>query len=473
MIAIFPRGKLLFIRAIGKSKDIIIHVRVSSQQIKLRLWIRDQLKSIWEQVTTYRNPLMRVLGVIILISSCTYFGNKYVHAHMDQIYNVYIYGKSIGVIDSPQEIDNWQQASLNRLSQQYPNVQWKFDDNAIQLEKKQQFRAVITNDAILQALNSSMKAIPYGVEVAINGQKKFSVKDEATANRILATIKEQYALMAEQSDQVNLLSNNGKTQLQDFQISVGVPKLKSVKIVEVVEMKFNQVQPEEVLNEEDALHLLTIAVAQPALTVETEETVTDTIALQYETIYEEDRDMKEGQTKTVRSGIKGQKKITYLLIKKNGILINERIIEEHIIAEPIPAIVKRGSKIIPGEGSGKFIWPVVSARLTSGFGYRWGREHKGIDLISTKTTILASDHGIVSFTGTKEDYGKVVIIDHQNGYETLYAHLGKISVKTGSIVVKGDQVGKMGSTGKSTGVHLHFEIIQEGKETNPLGYLRK
>lgn len=463
----------MFLKAIGKTKDIIIHVSVRCQQIKIRLWMKDQRNQIKQGIVTHRIPLIKVLSIVFLISGFTYLGNKYVQAEMDVVYEVIFYGKFIGLIHSPHDIDHWQKAWLDRLSNQYPNVQWKFNDNNIQLLKTRHFRAEETDEAIFQTLNTHIKPIPHGVKVIINDQTKMIVKDEATANRILAVIKEHYVSIATAHEQVNLLSSEGELQHPDHVISEGVPQLKSKKFVERIELELNKVQPEEVLDEETALQVLRDEASTPVLTVQTEETVTDTIAVQYETIYEEDQDMKEGLTRTVREGIKGQKKITYMLTKKNGLLTNERIIEEHVIAEPVAAIVKRGSKIIPGEGSGNFIWPVVSARLTSGFGYRWGREHKGIDLISKKTTVLASDHGIVAFTGTKEDYGKVVIIDHQNGYETLYAHLGKISVKTGSTVTKGDQIGKMGSTGRTTGMHLHFEVINQGKEVNPLSYLRK
>ena len=144
-----------------------------------------------------------------------------------------------------------------------------------------------------------------------------------------------------------------------------------------------------------------------------------------------------------------------------------------MLEEPVPAVVKRGTKVIRGEGSGKFIWPVVSAKVSSGYGKRWGRQHKGIDLTSSKKTVLAADHGKVVLAGKNGDYGNTVIIDHNNGYKTLYAHLSKIDVKKGDIVEKGDKIGVMGNTGRSTGVHLHFEVIVNGVNKNPMSYLRK
>ncbi|MMZ59040.1 Murein hydrolase activator NlpD precursor [compost metagenome] len=109
--------------------------------------------------------------------------------------------------------------------------------------------------------------------------------------------------------------------------------------------------------------------------------------------------------------------------------------------------------------------------LSSSYGERWGRTHKGIDLVSSDRSILAADEGVVVFTGTKSGYGNCIIIDHKNGYETLYGHLSKISVKEGQVVEKGTEIGVMGNTGRSTGTHLHFEIHKDGSVQNPMKYL--
>lgn len=83
----------------------------------------------------------------------------------------------------------------------------------------------------------------------------------------------------------------------------------------------------------------------------------------------------------------------------------------------------------------------------------------------------ASDEGVITFAGQKSGYGNVIIINHRNGYETLYGHLNSIGVKVGQVVEKGESIGVMGNTGRSTGTHLHFEIIKNGTVENPLTYL--
>lgn len=125
-----------------------------------------------------------------------------------------------------------------------------------------------------------------------------------------------------------------------------------------------------------------------------------------------------------------------------------------------------------------FIWP-ASGRFTSPFGYRihpisrTRRMHTGIDIAnSSGTNIAASQNGKVIFTGYQGSYGKLIVIRHANGMETAYAHLSRISVSVGDTVTQGQSIGKMGSTGGSTGSHLHFEIRKNGTAVNPMSYLK-
>lgn len=125
-----------------------------------------------------------------------------------------------------------------------------------------------------------------------------------------------------------------------------------------------------------------------------------------------------------------------------------------------------------------FIWP-ASGRFTSPFGYRihpiyrTRRMHNGIDIAnSTGTNIAASQNGKVIFAGYQGGYGNLIVIRHANGMETAYAHLSRISVSVGDTVTQGQSIGKMGSTGGSTGSHLHFEIRKNGTAVNPMNYLQ-
>ena len=118
-------------------------------------------------------------------------------------------------------------------------------------------------------------------------------------------------------------------------------------------------------------------------------------------------------------------------------------------------------------GAGGCIWP-VSGSLSSGFGYRWGRLHAGVDIAaSTGTPIHASVAGVVVFAGVQSGYGNVVVLDHGGGFTTLYGHQSRLGSSVGQSVGQGATIGFVGSTGRSTGPHLHFETRYGGSPRDP------
>ncbi len=121
-----------------------------------------------------------------------------------------------------------------------------------------------------------------------------------------------------------------------------------------------------------------------------------------------------------------------------------------------------------------FAFPLRSAyRFTSPFGPRNGKIHKGIDLASSlNTPVLATADATVFFSGVQNGFGNIVILDHGNGYKTYYAHLNRTRVTTGQTVARGDLIGDMGNSGRSTGVHVHYEIRKDGVSINPMTYIK-
>ena len=122
-------------------------------------------------------------------------------------------------------------------------------------------------------------------------------------------------------------------------------------------------------------------------------------------------------------------------------------------------------------GSGALIWP-VNAPITSSFGWRWGRMHEGIDLgAAYGSPIAAAAAGTVIYAGWLGGYGNLTVIDHGRGLSTAYGHQSSIGVSVGQHVEQGETIGNVGSTGHSTGPHLHFEVRVNGQAVDPLGYL--
>ena len=118
--------------------------------------------------------------------------------------------------------------------------------------------------------------------------------------------------------------------------------------------------------------------------------------------------------------------------------------------------------------------PVKSAfRFTSGFGPRWGRMHNGTDFAAAHgTPIYSTADGVVIYAGWLSGYGRLIKIQHEFGIETRYAHLSKIRVNVGQRVSRGDRIGDMGNSGRSTGTHLHYEVRVGGTPVNPMTYIK-
>lgn len=212
----------------------------------------------------------------------------------------------------------------------------------------------------------------------------------------------------------------------------------------------------------------------PVLTYEVVEKITYDKVIEHKVEEQKSADIYEGMTETQQAGSDGLSEITARVTLQNGKKVEEEDLVTTVKEEPVTEVVLVGTKERPPTvGSGKYIWPLKdSFTQTSGFGSRWGRQHKGVDLaVSVGTTVYAADGGTVVEAQYSGSYGNVVMIDHQNGQETRYAHNSKLLVKKGDKVYQGQPIAKSGNTGRSTGPHVHFEIRFNGEPRNPLNYL--
>lgn len=217
---------------------------------------------------------------------------------------------------------------------------------------------------------------------------------------------------------------------------------------------------------------LNITVEKPFLSVKAVYEKKKVETIDFANIVEEDPTMLKGEKVVKQEGTVGKKEVTYLIIEENGVRTERAQTAVNVLVEPENRIVVVGTKVIPSVGTGIFAWPAEGGYISSQMGHRWGRYHYGIDIARPSGyTIKASDNGVVKTAGRHSTYGNYIVIDHNNGYESLYAHLSKIGVSVGQVIGQGAAIGVMGSTGRSTGTHLHFEIHKNGSEVNPLDYL--
>ncbi len=214
--------------------------------------------------------------------------------------------------------------------------------------------------------------------------------------------------------------------------------------------------------------------AEPLVNVITVERAKVEEEVPYGTEYTYDSSMWYQRSRVGAEGSNGLKEVTYRITRENGEEIERKKIDETVLEEPSPRVVVKGTAKIPTRGSGTYTWPVQGGgRLTSGFGMRNGRFHAGIDIAApTGTGILAADSGVVVFSGWDGGYGLTLVIRHGN-YYTRYAHNSSNLVRVGETVERGQLIGRIGSTGNSTGAHLHFEVRRGGSSgtaLNPINF---
>ncbi|GAA4861228.1 M23 family metallopeptidase [Paenibacillus vulneris] len=436
------------------------------------------------------------MTVLIIFLSSAYV---YMLNHMVTRYQVFVGTERIGAVDSTDVVRDWLFRKQEQARLSFPSVQTELRIGDIHYVREREYKAAFDNAQVLEKLEQRATVRTSGVQILIDGKPLGVLKDEEAVNALLNRYKTKF------------VSPDSASNLQ------------SVEFVQQVELAKLEIRPEEVANSDELLaaietggvqpiqytvqrgdcvsciaykfhisqkviydnnpfiknsvihvgDVLNLTVLQPLLAVKTVERHVETVDVPYDIEYIEDSTMKAGNQETMEIGENGLMEKSYLITKINGELVGESLSGEKTIQPAKKAVVKKGTKIIPGVGTGTFIWPVYRPKLTSDYGQRWGSFHPGTDMVSEQSNIMAADYGTVSFAGWKTGYGNCIILDHQNGYSTLYGHLSKIAVTEGENVQKGEKIGIMGSTGNATGVHLHFEVRKGDVQQNPLKYLGK
>lgn len=451
-------------------------------------------------------------GIIIIGSS---YGVYQYSSNVITVYHVYLNGQEVGVVNDFSLIDDWKTNQFELVKEQYQGTNIAVDD-VITYEEKRSYNASYDNEKVLESLKSLINIEAVAVEIVVDGKVVGIVRNQEIADRLMSEIKELYLPNSEKGFSVSTAS------VEEDESSEEETYFESVDILEDVSFNETNVSPDEITSEEDMLTLLNkgtleekvytviegdtiseiaskfdlntsevyqmnpeisgeliniddelvVTAMTPLVTVQTTETTTQIERIPYTVEYQKDDSMFINETKTVVYGAEGEKRVEYSIIKENGIIIEKVIQNSEIVKEPSNAIVKKGTKIVPSKGSGTVDWPTVGGIITSGYGPRWGNFHYGIDISGVSDrTIKAADNGVINYAGWKGGYGYCVIIDHGSGIQTLYGHLSSYNVSVGDKIAKGQKLGIMGSTGISTGVHLHFEVIVNGEKKNPINYV--
>lgn len=350
--------------------------------------------------------------------------------------------------------------------------------------------SLISEEELKQILAEKLTFEATASGIKVNNGLKVAVKDQTTAAKVLEELKNEYKVGPEFNvdfrEKVDIVSVPVETSkilsledaLSRLKGENGVPRYHTVKEGETlwdIANKFN-ISPEEL---QDANPNFTpermqigqkikmVGAAEPLLNVEAtaEKTVKEETSLPQQ--IRKNAKLPFGQSRVVQKSENGLKEVTYKIVAVNGLEMERQVLNVNVIKEAKPQIVERSSQTMVASRGAR-----PSGAIRSPFGQRGGRMHTGVDIAKAYgTTVGAYNSGRVVRAGWYGAYGNCVDINHGNGVVTRYAHLSSINVKVGQTVDKDQNIGKVGSTGRSTGPHLHFEVIVNGTPRNPVGYI--
>ncbi|MDN5312103.1 MAG: hypothetical protein PWQ68_1076 [Thermoanaerobacteraceae bacterium] len=447
----------------------------------------------WGKVDNKKKILIAALCCTLAVFSLlTYILNR-------SVYAISVDGKTIGNVSDSKIIDKIKD-ELRLKYQDRLGADIEFIQDIQVTPVRALGQKVDTEQELVDKLNKVLSVRVKAVAIDIDGQQVALVKDKATADAVLQGIKDYYVNMSpgelvkiEVSNSVKLVEKfvnpdeiitaeaaknlilKGTLELATYKVKQGdtlwtIAKEQNMPLDDLIKAN-PQLKSENKLALGEVINLKSI---KPLLDVTVTKKVTYQEPLAFETQVVKDDTLWKWDQKVKQPGENGTKEVDAQVVYKNGIKVGQEVLSEKVLKEPVTRIVARGTRAeVAFRGSGRFLWPSVG-KITSPFGRRGREFHTGIDVAADRgTPIRASNSGTVTFAGRKGSYGNLVIINHGGGFETYYAHASSILVSVGDKVEKGQQIATVGTTGRTTGPHVHFEVRLNGNPQNPLSYLSK
>lgn len=473
----------------NKTKNNIITSELSNKVKNI------EAKSLYNKLKENKNLTYKSAGaavVSIALIAGVYQVNSSVTA-----YSVEVDNNVLAIVRSQEDFLGALEEVKNEAISVYGQDVVLNDDPAF-IETKVKKDEITELEDMIKSIKDQIDIKLKAVAIVIDGEEIAIVKDQQAANTILEDIKSPFLEKEESEyDDVEFKEKvevvevgaefseilSKEEALKKIAVGTDEEKIHEVQkgentwtIARKYDLKMDDIEKANPGIEPEKLQIgqqISLIVPKPLVSVITKEYVELVEDIPFETAYEDTESLYKGDKKITVQGQEGKREIKGYVVKENGVQVDIEVVNENIVAEPKTRVIAQGTKERPATmATGIFSNP-TRGRLTSPFGMRWGRRHTGIDIASSRgTTIAAADAGKVSFAGWQGSYGNLVIIDHENGYQTYYAHNNKIVVKKGDRVYKGQKIAEMGSTGNSTGVHLHFEVRKNGTPINPQSFVR-
>lgn len=436
------------------------------------------------------------LTLALLLSAAGVLGTLY-----GPSYQVAVDGVELGLVDTIADVES----AIDRVEARASGILGY--DYTLRRDVKYEFRVTLKEDRIPLSrvetyLFDQIGEVMKTSVLTVNGQMLGATDDSAALDAMLMSIKAPFVTsntvsaqfvepvvvtreytattaLREIADMEKVLTAN-TMERQDYTVLAGDTFSGIAVKLDMTMDELRELNPSIDINKLMVGQVLTVRQAVPYLSVRTVDCETYDGPIPYEVETVNDDTLYQGSTKILTEGVEGYATYTADVTYVNGVEEDRVILGARVHTEPVTQVVAVGTKPRPKTmATGKPIWP-LRGRVTSGYGgrYIFGAYsfHSGIDINgSYGASIVAADGGKVVFAGTGTgsywSYGNYVEIDHENGLHTIYAHCSSVNVRAGDRVYQGQVIAKVGSTGRATGNHCHFQVKLNGKTVSPYSYL--
>lgn len=407
-------------------------------------------------------------------------------------------GEELGAVATEEEAQS-ARLSVEQAISQVVGYDFTLEDEKVVYTKGLVFRSALVDEEEMEAaLSDRLQVVEHGYALYVNGELIGATQTEGALEGLLEQVSAAYrnentlsidfaeGVEIRECDlpvedftnlgEVALLLNSTKAGEVTYTVKAGDCWSVIAQDNDMTNKELLALNPGYNIDRINIGDVLLISNAVPYLTVIATQMEYYVEEIPYEIEYVDDDSMWAGDTRTITKGAYGTANTT-ARVTYQGTEEIERVIESKtIVTEPVTEVQARGTKERPSWApTGTFRWP-TSGTITSSYGYRkifGGKSfHGGIDIGNSKgTDIVAADGGEVIYAGWMSGYGYLIEIDHTNGYVTYYGHNSELLVEVGDKVYKGEHIAEMGSTGRTTGNHCHFEVRYQGERQDPVDYL--
>lgn len=451
----------------------------------------------WPQLKGSKGLRIGVLLTIMLIT-VIFFTNPAPSATM-----LLVDGQSIGFVTDENQVQVVIDTLKKDLTQELGITISGFAEKlTYDIDTKTKEAEILTNEELGTLLKDKLDWLGESFAITINDNPMLYLATEEEANKVLGEVKNYY--MPQGQDKLTIedisfvedvkilpakrLVDNLKESQDAVELMIkGLDKIVQHKVKKGDSLwliahtnnmtieKLREINPEVSGDFLKPGQVLNLVKWEPLVTVKSTYSVTQEEKIPFKTVYESASSLWRGQQRVKQAGTYGSREVTYRVTKSNGQEVERDTLLEKILTEPITKVVLNGTKVMVASrgdgGSGELAWP-IRGRLTSMYGRRGREIHTGLDIDGlTGDPVFAAEDGVVLHSGWLGRYGNLVIIDHGRGLTTRYGHLSSTKVSIGQKVTRGSLIGLCGSTGRSTGSHVHFEVRVNDVHKDPLRYL--